>query len=111
MESASHCAIIVRRSRPSSRACWHSLHTSAKIAAAIGVIAALGRPWYAPAVKGDEDAQMESLFAGIGRAFTEPAGRTGWEAFSQADSLIAGLAVATVVLLALAMVPLVQTHV
>ena len=41
------------------------------IAAAIGVIAALGRPWYAPAVKGDEDAQMESLLSGIGRAFTE----------------------------------------
>ncbi|HZB77610.1 MAG TPA: hypothetical protein VE526_15370 [Solirubrobacteraceae bacterium] len=81
------------------------------IAAAIGVIAALAHPWYAPAVKGDEDAQMESLFAGIGRAFTEPDGRTGWDAFAQADSLIAGLAVATVVLLLLAMVPLVQTHV
>ena len=81
------------------------------IAAAVGVIAALGRPWYAPAVKGDEDAQMESLFNGIGRAFTEPDGRTGWDAFTKADQLIAGLAIATVVLLVLAMVPTVQRHV
>jgi hypothetical protein len=73
------------------------------IAAAVGVIAALGRPWYAPAVKGDEDAQMESLFNGIGRAFTEPDGRTGWDAFTKADQLIA--------LLVLAMVPTVQRHV
>ena len=81
------------------------------IAAAIGVIAALGRPWYAPAVKGDEYAQMESLLSGIGRAFTEPDGRTGWDSFAQADTVITGLAVATVVLLVLAMVPLVQRHV
>jgi len=81
------------------------------IAAAIGVIAALGRPWYAPAVKGDEDAQMESLFNGIGRAFTEPDGRSGWDAFTTADLLIAGLAIATVVLLVLALVPALQRHV
>jgi hypothetical protein len=81
------------------------------IAAAIGVVAALGRPWYAPAVKGDETAQMESLFAGIGRAFTESNGRTGWNSFAQADQLIAGLAVATVVLLGLAMIPVIQMHV
>jgi hypothetical protein len=81
------------------------------IAAAIAVVAALGRPWYAPAVKGDEDAQMESLLSGIGRAFTEPDGQTGWEAFNKADTLIAGLAIATVVLLVLAMIPAVQMHV
>jgi preprotein translocase subunit Sec61beta len=81
------------------------------IAAAIGVVAALGRPWYAPVVKGDEDAQMESLLNGVGRAFTEPSGRTGWESFTQADSLMAGLAVATVILVVLAMVPAVQRHV
>ena len=81
------------------------------IAAAIGVIAALGRPWYAPAVKGDEDAQMESLLNGVGRAFTEPDGRTGWDSFSQADSVMAGLAIATVVLVVLALVPTIQHHV
>ena len=81
------------------------------IAAAVGVIAALGRPWYAPAVAGDENAEMESLLSGIGRAFTEPGGRTGWESFTQADKLIAGLAIATVVLLVLAMIPAIQMHV
>jgi preprotein translocase subunit Sec61beta len=81
------------------------------IAAAIGVVAALGRPWYAPAVKGDEDAQMESLLSGIGRAFTESDGRTGWDSFTQADTLIVGLTVTTVVLLVLAMIPAVQLHV
>jgi hypothetical protein len=81
------------------------------IAAAIGVIAALGRPWYAPAVKGDEDAQMEGLLSGIGRAFTESGGTTGWDSFTQADTLIAGLAVTTVVLLVLALIPAVQMHV
>jgi hypothetical protein len=73
------------------------------IAAAIGVIAALGRPWYAPAVAGDDNAQMESLLSGIGRAFTEPDGRTGWDSFTKAD--------ATVVLLVLAMLPAIQLHV
>src|SRR5918994_4180509 len=81
------------------------------IAAAIGVIAALGRPWYAPAVAGDKDAQMESLLSGIGRAFTEPEGRAGWDVFTQADQLITGLAVATVVLLVLAMIPAIQLYV
>ena len=81
------------------------------IAAAIGVIAALGRPWYAPAVKGDEDAEMESLLSGIGRAFTESDGQAGWAAFTQADKLIVRLAVATVVLLVLAMIPAIQMHV
>ena len=81
------------------------------IAAAVGVLAALGRPWYAPAVEGDKSAQMESLLSGIGRAFTEPGGRTGWESFTQADKMIAGLAIATVVLLVLAMIPAIQLHV
>ena len=54
---------------------------------------------------------MESLLSGIGRAFTEPGGRTGWDSFTQADKLIAGLAIATVVLLVLAMIPAIQLHV
>ena len=81
------------------------------IAAAIGVVAALGRPWYGQAVKGDEDYQIENLFSGIGRAFSEPNGTTGWDSFTQADTLIVGLALTTVTLLVLALVPLVQKHV
>ena len=39
------------------------------IAAAFGVIAALGRPWYGPPGKAT-DAQMEDVLASFGRAFT-----------------------------------------
>ncbi len=81
------------------------------IAAAIGVIAALGRPWYGQAVDGDSDYQMENLFSGIGRAFSEQGGTSGWDSFTQADTLIVGLSLATVTLLVLALVPAVQRHV
>ena len=81
------------------------------IAAAIGVIAALGRPWYDKAVKGDENYQMENLLSGIGRAFSEDGGTTAWATFTQADRLIAGLALATVAFLVLALVPVLQRHV
>ena len=81
------------------------------IAAAIGIVAALGRPWYGTPVKGDEDAQMENLLTGIGRAFIEPQGRTGWETLEQADQIIVGLSLVTVVLLVLALVPAIQLHV
>jgi hypothetical protein len=81
------------------------------IAAAIGVVAALGRPWYDKAVKGDEEYQMENLLSGIGRAFSEGGGTTGWDSFAQADKLIVGLTAITVSLLVLAMIPAVQRHV
>jgi hypothetical protein len=80
------------------------------IAAAIGVVAALGQPWYGPSAT-PTDARMEDLFEGIGRAFTESGGTTGWDALQTADSLIAGLAAGTVVLLVLTMVQPLQVHV
>ncbi|MGI8779109.1 MAG: hypothetical protein ACR2L8_02865 [Solirubrobacteraceae bacterium] len=79
------------------------------IAAAFGVVAALGRPWYGPP-RAATDAEMEDLLGGIGRAFSEPGGTTGWEALRTADELIAGLAVGTVALLALTLVPALQVH-
>jgi hypothetical protein len=80
------------------------------IAAAFGVIAALGRPWYGPSAS-PTDARMEDLFEGIGRAFTESGGTTGWAALQTADTLIAGLAIGTVALLVLTIVPPLQVHV
>jgi hypothetical protein len=80
------------------------------IAAAFGVVASLGRPWYGPTAAAT-DAQMEDLLRGIGRAFTEPDGTTGWAALQTADQMIAGLAVGTVVLLALTLVPALQVQV
>ena len=73
------------------------------IAAAFGVIAALGRPWYGRAAS-PTDARMEDLFNGIGRAFTESGGTTGWDALQTTDTVIAGLAAATAVLLLLTLV-------
>ena len=86
------------------------------IAAAFGVIAALDRSWYgaAPAsdpAAGDMPPTMEDFFSGIGRAFTSDDGVSGWQALASADKLIAGLAVATVLLLVLTMIPALQFHV
>jgi hypothetical protein len=77
------------------------------IAAAFGVVASLGRPWYgrSPA---PTDAQMEDFFNGIGRAFSTTGGRSGWDSLDNADNIIAGLAIATVVLLLLALSPAIQ---
>jgi hypothetical protein len=80
------------------------------IAAACGVIAALGQSWYGPSAE-PTNARMEDLFKGIGRAFTESGGTTGWAALEKADTLIAGLAGGTVLLLLLALVPALQIHV
>jgi hypothetical protein len=77
------------------------------IAAAFGVVAALGKPWYGPS-RPASDAQMEDLFGGIGRAVGEPGGITGWEALHTVDQVVAGLAVGTVVLLALTLVQALQ---
>jgi hypothetical protein len=81
----------------------------AALAAACGVIAALGRPWYGPSAS-PTDARMEDLFGGIGRALTESGGTTGWAALEAADSLIAGLAAGTAVLLVLVLIPPLQVH-
>jgi hypothetical protein len=74
------------------------------IAAAFGVVAALGQPWYGPSIPAS-DAQMEDLFGGIGRAVGERGGTTGWEALQTVDQVIAGLAVGTAALLLLTLVP------
>jgi hypothetical protein len=77
------------------------------IAAAFGVIAALGKPWYGPQVTAS-DAAMDDLFGGIARAVGEPDGVAGWTALQTADQLIAGLAVATAALVALTLAPALQ---
>ena len=77
------------------------------LAAGLGVIAALGRPWYGPPTPAT-DAQMEDLFGGIGRALTASGGTDGWTALATADQLLAGLALATVVLLLLGLVVALQ---
>jgi hypothetical protein len=88
------------------------------IAAACGVVASLGQPWYARTPKlghgqapGVVPSQMEAFFNGIARAFSEHSGITGWTALQTADRVISGLAVATAALLVLSLVPMLQRHV
>lgn len=88
------------------------------IAAAFGIIAALGRPWYGPSPAAAEDravgeipSTMEDFFSGIGRAFSDADGTSGWLALETADSLIAGLAIGSVLLLVLTMIPSLQAQV
>jgi hypothetical protein len=80
------------------------------IAAAFGVVAALGKPWYGPTPPAS-DARMEDLFSGIGRAVGEPGGTTGWTALQTTDKLIAGLAIATAALVAFTLFRSLQRHV
>src|SRR5215216_6312272 len=59
------------------------------IAAAVGLLASLGRPWYAPAPVvtpeeariGDVQGPVESFFLRLGREIGEGAGTKGWDAF------------------------------
>jgi hypothetical protein len=80
------------------------------IAAAFGVIAALGQPWYG-ASPSPTDARMEDLFRGIGRAFSESSGVTGWAALQTADQLIAALAAGAALMSVLTIMPPLQAHV
>jgi hypothetical protein len=77
------------------------------LAAGLGVIAALGRPWYGPPAPAT-DARMEDLFGGVGRAVTAPGGTDGWTALATADQLLAGFAIATVVMVLLTLVVALQ---
>jgi hypothetical protein len=77
------------------------------LAAACGLVAALGRPWYGPAVPTDEG-RLEGLGAAIGRALSDPDGTDGWTAFATVDTLLAGLAGASALLVLLALVPALQ---
>jgi hypothetical protein len=79
------------------------------IAAAFGLVAALGRPWYAatPAQTpeevriGDVHGPVEEFFMRLSREFTTASGTTAWNAFSTTDTILCGL-IAVAVLSALA---------
>lgn len=88
------------------------------IAALVGLVASLGRPWYAPALAsapaegdslvGEVQGPVEGFFSRLAREFTATDGTTGWHAFTTTDMVICGL-VALAALSALAvMVPALQ---
>jgi hypothetical protein len=83
------------------------------IAAAAGLIAALGRPWYAapPAQTpeevriGDVNGPVEDFFLRLTREFTTATGTTGWDAFTSTDTILAALVAIAVVSSVGALIP------
>jgi hypothetical protein len=75
------------------------------IAAAAGLIAALGRPWYAHAPVqtaeqvriGDVQGPVEQFFSRLAREFTNEGGTTGWVAFHSTDTILTVLVVIAIV--------------
>ena len=75
------------------------------VAAAIGLLASLGRPWYAISPRatveeariGEVNGPVEAFFLRLGREFTTATGTTGWEAFKTTDTLLAVLVAIAVV--------------
>jgi len=69
------------------------------LAAAAGLIAALGRAWYAPSPVqtpeevriGDVNGPVEEFFSRLAREFTTASGTTGWDAFTSTDTILAAL--------------------
>ena len=69
------------------------------LAAAFGLIAALGRAWYAPTPVltpeetriGDVNGPVEDFFSRLAREFTTASGTTGWDAFTSTDTILAAL--------------------
>lgn len=76
-------------------------HVLFAVAAAVGVIAALGRPWYAASpqaveertgMRGLLDGQAGGFKAGVERLISESGGTTGWDALGTWGTVIGVLA-------------------
>jgi hypothetical protein len=92
-------------------------HVLLALGAAVGVIAALGRPWYAAAPRpvaddlntiGELHGPVDGLTAGIARWYSETAGATGWESLGSIGTAIAAMAAITAVSALGCLVPPIQ---
>lgn len=74
-------------------------HALMALAAAAGVVAALARPWYAPAIPVDEstdlDGPLYTLTGTISRWMGETTGTTGWDALGPWGTALAATAALT----------------
>jgi hypothetical protein len=79
-------------------------HVLLVVAAAVGVIAALSEPWYAPAPQavapaegavGSFNGPVEGMGAAIGRWISESTGTTGWDALGTWGAVLAAMATLT----------------
>ena len=86
------------------------------VAAAFGLLAALGRPWYAraaPALIGDSGigsapSPAEGFVVRIARELSATGGTRGWDAFTTTDTILAVLALVAVVTALGALIPAVE---
>ena len=92
-------------------------HVLLAVAAAVGVIAALGRPWYGPPPEVAEETErrigelhgpVEDLTGAIARWAGEATGTSGWDALGHWGTALAALAALTVVGAAGCLVPALQ---
>ena len=75
------------------------------LASAFGLLAALGRPWYAqaPAALAEESgigqvkSPVETFFLRLTREISTSGGTKGWDAFTSTDTILAALAVIAIV--------------
>jgi len=74
-------------------------HVLLALAAAAGVVAALARPWYAPAVSTpmpeDLDGPLYTVSDTVGRWIGDTAGTTGWDALGPWGTALAAFAAVT----------------
>jgi hypothetical protein len=86
------------------------------IAAAVGLLASLDRPWYArtPAITPEEakignvQGPVEQFFSRLAREFSTDTGTTGWHAFHTTDTILTVLAVIAVLTALGTLVPAIQ---
>ena len=91
-------------------------HVLLAVAGVIGVVAALGRPWYAPAPRPaaespetfDVHGPLYDLLHGAQRWVTSADGTTGWDVLGPSGSLIAGLCLVVGLCAAASLAPAVQ---
>jgi hypothetical protein len=83
------------------------------VAAAAGVLVALGLPWYAPAAphRAVMDGQLEGTFDTLARVVGHADGVTGWHALGSWATAVAGAAVLTAALAAASLVSDLQSFV
>ena|SRR5215207_452835 len=86
------------------------------LAAAFGLIAALGRAWYAPSPVqtpeevriADVNGPVEDFFSRLAREFTTASGTTGWDAFTSTDTILSALVAVTVISAIGALIPAIE---
>jgi hypothetical protein len=112
----SSCVPLLPTLQSTMRTLGFRTHVLVAVGAAVGVIAALARPWYAPAPAPLEDKSavgtltgpVDGISAGLERMISQTGGITGWDALGVWGTVVAALAAVTAVAALACLVPAVQ---